>query len=324
MIDSADHHEPQVAAHRRPFQIGIAGLDVIRDEDGRFLVLEDNVRTPSGFAYMLAARRATAARYGADADLRRRRGARSPSCCGATLRAAAPPGVDEPVVALLTDGDRNSAWWEHQELARLTGARLLLTNECEVHHGHLCRRDEHARLHPVDVVYRRTDEDRLADAHGRLTAVGELLDGPLRAGTVTCVNAFGTGVADDKLVHAYVEDMIRFYLGEEPLLRSVTTYDLEDPGVPAGGARPPRRARRQAAHRPRRPRRRHRAAGRAATSCATPPRRSAARPGTGSRRRRSASRGTPPSSTGACSRATSTCARSCSSTAIAPGPCPAG
>jgi carboxylate-amine ligase len=228
VIDSADHHEPGVAAHRRPFQIGMAGLDVIRDADGRFLVLEDNVRTPSGYAYMIAARRATAERYGVDGDLADVESA-VVEALRETLRAAAPPGVEDPVVAVLSDGAGSSAWWEHQELARLTGARLLLTGECEVHHAHLCWRDEQARLHPVDVVYRRTDEDRLRDDDGRPTAVGELLDEPLRAGTVTCVNAFGTGVADDKLVHAYVEDMIRFYLGEEPLLRSVTTYDLEDP-----------------------------------------------------------------------------------------------
>jgi carboxylate-amine ligase len=83
----------------------------------------------------------------------------------------------------------------------------------------------------VDVVYRRTDVDRLAGPDGRLTALGELLLEPLRGGTVACVNAFGNGVADDKLVQAYVEEMIRFYLGEEPLLPSVPTYDLNDPEV---------------------------------------------------------------------------------------------
>jgi carboxylate-amine ligase len=83
----------------------------------------------------------------------------------------------------------------------------------------------------VDVVYRRTDEDRLTDEHGRLTMVGAALFEPLRAGTLTCVNGFGTGVADDKLVHAYVDEMIRFYLGEDPLLASVHTYDLDDPDL---------------------------------------------------------------------------------------------
>ncbi len=81
------------------------------------------------------------------------------------------------------------------------------------------------------MVYRRTDEDRLRDEHGRATWVADLLLEPLRAGTLVVVNPFGAGVADDKLAHAYVEEMIRFYLGEEPLLESVPTYDLGDPGV---------------------------------------------------------------------------------------------
>lgn len=84
-----------------------------------------------------------------------------------------------------------------------------------------------ARL-PVDVVYRRTDEHRRTGERGELTDVGAALFEPLSRGTLTCVNAFGAGVADDKLIHAYVEDMVRFYLGEEPLLASVRTYD---PGI---------------------------------------------------------------------------------------------
>jgi carboxylate-amine ligase len=81
----------------------------------------------------------------------------------------------------------------------------------------------------VQVVYRRTDEDRLSDEGGRATWLADLLLDPCRSGHVTCVNAFGTGVADDKLVHAYVDDMIRFYLGEEPPVESVRTYDLGHP-----------------------------------------------------------------------------------------------
>ena len=87
---------------------------------------------------------------------------------------------------------------------------------------------------PVDVVYRRTDEDRLEDEHGQLTSVGAALFEAIAGGKLTCVNAFGTGVADDKLVHAYVEEMVRFYLGEEPLLQSVPTYDLGVPEVCRG------------------------------------------------------------------------------------------
>jgi carboxylate-amine ligase len=87
------------------------------------------------------------------------------------------------------------------------------------------------RRRPVDVVYRRTDEERLTAPDGSLTGVGQALFEPLRAGTLRCVNGFGTGVADDKLVHAYVEEMVRFYLREEPLLPSVRTHDLANPGT---------------------------------------------------------------------------------------------
>jgi uncharacterized circularly permuted ATP-grasp superfamily protein len=90
---------------------------------------------------------------------------------------------------------------------------------------------EDGRRRPVDVVYRRCDEDRLRDEHGDLTAVAEALLDPWLSGRVGLVNGFGTGVADDKLVHAYVDGMIRFYLREEPLLPSVQTYDLDDPDL---------------------------------------------------------------------------------------------
>ena len=85
----------------------------------------------------------------------------------------------------------------------------------------------------MDVVYRRTDEDRLCDATGRLTPPAELLLPPWSAGTLGMVNAYGTGIADDKVAHAYVEDMVRFYLDQEPILRSVDTYDLGDAAVRA-------------------------------------------------------------------------------------------
>ncbi len=94
-----------------------------------------------------------------------------------------------------------------------------------------CSRQIDGAERAVDVVYRRTDEDRLTDDQGRPTGIAELLLEPVLKGTLACVNAFGTGVADDKLVHAYVEDMVRFYLGEEPLLRSVPTYDPSQPGM---------------------------------------------------------------------------------------------
>jgi len=230
VVDSADHYEPSVAEHHRPLQIAFAGLDVIRAPGGAFTVLEDNVRTPSGLAYLLAARRTLLGHLTAPDELLGVHDAVIALVCGA-LRAAAPDCDDlarEPEIVILSDGPRNAAWWEHGELARLLGVPLVTPEDCEHAGDRLVRRDDEGRRVPVDVVYRRTDEDRLRGPDGELTGIGALLDAPLRAGTLACVNAFGTGVADDKLVHAYVEDMIGFYLGEEATLPSVRTYDLGD------------------------------------------------------------------------------------------------
>lgn len=230
VVLSADHYEAQAAEHHRPVQIAFAGLDVIRAPDGHFTVLEDNVRTPSGLAYTVAARRALLRRLSAPDELLGVQDAVIALVAGA-LRAAARDRDDlarEPEIAILSDGAHNAAWWEHGELARMLGVALVTPADCE-HDGHrLVRRDDQGRRRPIDLVYRRTNEDRLRGEDGELTDIGALLDAPLRAGALACVNAFGTGVADDKLVHAYVEDMIVFYLGEEPLLPSVRTYDLGD------------------------------------------------------------------------------------------------
>jgi uncharacterized circularly permuted ATP-grasp superfamily protein len=214
VLCGAEHYEPELGDLPRPrVRIALAGLDVIRCADGSFRVLEDNLRTPSGLAYVFAARDAVAPLLGDGA-----RPVEEPAIAllGRALRAAAPSRRDDPRVVLLTDGPENTAYWEHERLAELLGIDLVtlpdLRPEC------------------VDVVYRRTDDDTLRRADGSYTAVGAALVGGLRAGTLACVNGLGNGVADDKLVHAYVEDMIRFYLGEEPLVRSVTTYDLTKRG----------------------------------------------------------------------------------------------
>jgi uncharacterized circularly permuted ATP-grasp superfamily protein len=225
VIDTCDHYEPRVAGlPPAPTRIGIAGLDVVRDRDGCFRVLEDNVRTPSGLAYVLVAREGLDRHLpGWIAD------GRVPfepavDLLARSLRAAAPEGVDDPSIVLLSDGRRNSAWYEHVRLARMLEIPLVQLDDLSVHRGRLMARSGNTRM-PVDVVYRRTDEDRLTDEHGELTHVGAALLEPLSRGTLTCLNAFGVGIADDKLIHAYVEDMVRFYLGERPLLPSVRTYD---------------------------------------------------------------------------------------------------
>ena len=233
VIDSAVHFEPWMRGVpvARGVYAAAVGLDLVRDADGVLRVLEDNVRTPSGYTYLLAARDVLDERL---AEAATHIDVHSVSDIvdrlGDALRAAAPAGVDDPQVALLTDGSDNSAFWEHEGIARRLDLRIVTLEDLEMRGGRLHARSERD-LHPVDVLYRRTDEDRLQSGDGQPTAYGEALLQPLRAGRLGMFNAFGTGVADDKLTHAYVPVMIRFYLGEEPLLPSVETFDLADPGA---------------------------------------------------------------------------------------------
>jgi uncharacterized circularly permuted ATP-grasp superfamily protein len=228
-LDSCDHLEPTLGGLPAPaVRIAVAGLDVVRDAQGDFRVLEDNVRTPSGLAYALAAREALGRRFPEGAPGPAEPVTRAVEMLGRALAAAAPDGVDEPSIVLLSDGPANSAFYEHRRLARELGVPGVTLEDLSVRSGRLHARCD-ATIRPVDVVYRRTNEDRLTDESGELTAVGAALHEPLRTGKLAVMNGFGTGVADDKLIHAYVEDIVRFYLGEEPLLRSVRTYDLGAP-----------------------------------------------------------------------------------------------
>ena len=232
-IANADHFEPQLRgiglAPR--IWIALAGLDVVRDgDDGAFKVLEDNVRTPSGLAYAVATRDALSANLRAPAHWRVQPIEQAFALLETALRSAAPPGVDDPTIVVLSDGAANSAYYEHRTIARKLGLALLTPADLVSRGDRLLARID-GRLVPVHVVYRRTDEDRLFDPSGEPTAVGSLLLEPWRSGNIACVNAYGTGVADDKLLHSYVEAMIGYYLGEEPLLESVPTYDLTDPSV---------------------------------------------------------------------------------------------
>ena len=227
VIDTAEYHEPALTGHDLSGGVCIAGLDIVRDRDGRFLVLEDNVRTPSGIAYVVAARELTDGRM-ADAVPERHGVDGAFALLDATLRAAAPGGRADPLVAVLTDGPANSAWWEHRTIADRLGLALVGLADIEVADDGLYARID-GRARRLDVVYRRTSEDRLRGKDGRPTDVGRVLEEPWLRGQVGLVNAFGAGVADDKLAHAYVPEMIRFYLGQEPLLPSVRTYDLAVP-----------------------------------------------------------------------------------------------
>ncbi|WP_051325108.1 circularly permuted type 2 ATP-grasp protein [Candidatus Solirubrobacter pratensis] len=225
VIDTAEYYEPQMRGVEPPSGswIGIAGLDVVRDGSGEWLVLEDNLRTPSGFAYIHAARVAVSRHLDVPPPALPRPLDGEIDLLADALHAATPQGSGghhAPQAAVLTDGETNSAYWEHGWLARALGIPLVETRDIEVRGGRLRHRREGF---PIDVVYRRTDSDRVADP------LGELLLEPLRNGALGLINQYGTGVADDKLAHAYVEAMIGFYLGEEPVIRSVPTYDLAQP-----------------------------------------------------------------------------------------------
>ena len=211
VIETAEHYEPEMRGVEPPdgVWIGVAGLDLVRDPAGEFLVLEDNLMTPSGFGYAAAAREAV----GGALDL----GDERPRSLDAlpALLAGMLGTPDGRYAIVLSEGPENGAYWEHAWAARTLGVPLVAPSELRLDGDRL----KHGRR-TVDAVYRRTNADRLS------TDVGKLLGPPLRAGALAVLNAFGTGVGDDKLTHAYVEDMIRFYVGEEPRLRSVPTLDL--------------------------------------------------------------------------------------------------
>ncbi len=232
-LAGAQHYEPLLAGmgERIRSWITVAGLDLVRDSDGSFKVLEDNLRTPSGIAYAVATRQVLGAHLTPPRGLRIRSLDAAFETLGEALHAAAPETAGEdPVVVLLSDGEHNSAYYEHTTIARYLGLPLVLAEQLSVRGGRLYACLEGIER-SVDVVYRRTDEDRLSDENGRPTFLAELLLEPMLAGNLACVNAFGTGVADDKLLHAYVEEMVGYYLGEKPLLRSVPTYDPAQPDV---------------------------------------------------------------------------------------------
>jgi uncharacterized circularly permuted ATP-grasp superfamily protein len=216
VIRTAADYEPSMRGVEPPggLWVGVAGVDLVRAAGGEFLVLEDNLTTPSGFAYAAAARDALLPELDPPADAAPRSHAELPQLLAGVLRAAS-PAEREPYLVVLTD---NPARWEHARAAALLGVPLVQPGDLRLD-GDRLRHGDHA----VDAVYRRSTADRLD------SDVGRLLGPAVHAGTLGVVNAFGCGVGDDKLTHAYVEDMVRFYLGEEPRLRSVATMDLGRP-----------------------------------------------------------------------------------------------
>jgi uncharacterized circularly permuted ATP-grasp superfamily protein len=212
-------------------RVHVAGIDLVRDENGRFRVLEDNVRVPSGVSYVIENRLAMTRTFPAlFAEQRVREVDEYPSRLLGALRAAAPHGVVDPFVVVLTPGVHNAAYFEHTLLARLMGVELVEGRDLFCWRNRVYVHTTHGRR-PVDVIYRRVDDDWLDPMHFRpesLLGCPGLINAA-RAGNVTIANGIGNGVADDKLIYTYLPDLIRYYLGEEPLLENVESYRLDDP-----------------------------------------------------------------------------------------------
>jgi uncharacterized circularly permuted ATP-grasp superfamily protein len=216
-----------------PFDIytHISGIDLIRDSDGSFYVLEDNLRTPSGVSYMLENRNMT---YRIFPGLLPKNNVRSvkdyPDLLLKNLRLLAKQQKNEPTVVVLTPGVFNSAYFEHTTLARLMGVDLVEGRDLVVDNAKVYMKTT-AGLKQVDVIYRRVDDeflDPLVFNPDSILGVSGIYYA-YRKGNVVIVNAPGNGVADDKAIYPYVPHMIRYYLNEEPVLKTVPTYGMDEP-----------------------------------------------------------------------------------------------
>jgi uncharacterized circularly permuted ATP-grasp superfamily protein len=208
----------------------VSGIDLVRAGDGEYYVLEDNLRVPSGVSYMLENRRMMA-RLIPELFSRQQIAPveRYPDALLEILREAAPPGIDNPVVAVLTPGSANSAYFEHAFLAQQMGVELVEGADLFVRDDAVYARTTRGAQR-VHVIYRRINDDFLDPTVFRTDSMLGVpgLFGAYRAGRVTLANAPGAGVADDKSVYPYVPEMIRYYLSEEPILHNVPTWQLRN------------------------------------------------------------------------------------------------
>lgn len=230
IIYSCPHFLREMYQLQVPFDIyiHISGIDLIRDSDGTFYVLEDNLRTPSGVSYMLENREITKRLF---PDLLPQCGVRSvteyPTILYKNLLALSPRQINNPNIVLLSPGIYNSAYFEHTTLARLMGVELVEGRDLVVN-NHKVYMKTTTGLQQVDVIYRRVDDeylDPLVFNPSSMLGVAGIM-GAYRKGNVAIVNAIGNGVADDKAVYTYVPEMIRYYLNEEPILKNVPTHQL--------------------------------------------------------------------------------------------------
>jgi uncharacterized circularly permuted ATP-grasp superfamily protein len=233
LIYSCPHYLREMQGVNVPYDVyvHIAGIDLIRDHDGTFYVLEDNLRTPSGVSYMIENREITKRIF---PDLIPQNHVRPvtqyPNILYKNLKALSPRQIASPNIVLLTPGIYNSAYFEHTTLARLMGVELVEGRDLVVE-NHKVYMKTTAGLQQVDVIYRRVDDnflDPLVFDPSSVLGVSGLLSA-YRKGNVAIVNSIGNGVADDKAIYVYVPEMIRYYLNEEPILKNVPTYQLAKP-----------------------------------------------------------------------------------------------
>jgi uncharacterized circularly permuted ATP-grasp superfamily protein len=228
MVYTCRHFRRQMRGFTVPRDayVNVAGTDLIREPDGRFVVLEDNLRVPSGVSYMLTSRQVMKRVF---PSLFHMAGVRPIDHYGeallATLRSLAPDGRPDPAIVLLTPGVYNSAYFEHAYLARQMGIELVEGRDLVVHDNYVYMRHT-GGLRRVDVIYRRVDDDFIDpltfDPGSGLGCTG--LFNAYRSGHVAISNAIGTGVADDKALYAYVPKLIKYFLGEDAILDNVETY----------------------------------------------------------------------------------------------------
>jgi uncharacterized circularly permuted ATP-grasp superfamily protein len=233
VVYSCKHYRRQMAGLQVPrnVYIAICGTDLIRLENGEFVVLEDNLRVPSGVSYMLTNRRVMKRIF---PQLFRSYNVRPieqyTQLLLGTLRSLAPEGRPESNIVLLSPGVFNSAYFEHAYLARQMGIELVEGRDLVTHDNIVYMRTTNG-LRRVDVIYRRVDDDfidPMAFRGDSILGVAGLFNA-YRAGNVTLANAFGTGVADDKALYAYVPEIIKYYLSEESVLQNVETFLLTRP-----------------------------------------------------------------------------------------------
>ena len=256
IVYSCKHFRRQMRglAVPRNVYVAVAGTDLIRLPSGEFVVLEDNVRVPSGVSYMLTNRRVMKRMF---PQLFLRYGVRPiehyTQALLSTLRSLAPEGRPEPTIVLLSPGVFNSAYFEHAYLARQMGIELVEGRDLVTHDNFVYMRTT-TGLRQVDVIYRRVDDDFIDPLVFRpdsLLGVAGLFNA-YRAGNVTLANAFGTGVADDKALYAYVPKIINYYLDQDPILNNLETFLLTDAAQREHVLREPRYAGRESRGRIRR------------------------------------------------------------------------